>query len=106
MLALYLVAASGIAADSAAAPLRIDLTVPTPCPEAEQRLETELVVCARTEDAVRHRLDRDTKGKGGGGIPPALVELKPGTTLSAETESADLGMARAQRLMVRLKVKF
>jgi hypothetical protein len=84
----------------------IDLTVPTPCaPEAESELAEEIRVCARLADASPYRIGR-SQVRSAEALPRAEVALAEGATLSAETESADLGMARAQRAMVRLKITF
>lgn len=84
----------------------IDLTVPAPCPEPNDTgFDDEILVCAK-------RGGESPPGISGAQIPDAQglaraeVQLSDNSTLSAETESADLGMARSQRLMVRWKLKF
>jgi hypothetical protein len=84
----------------------IDLTVPTPCAEDDvQRLQGEIVVCAKT-DRGEGEGPAAPDGAETGAIPRAEIRLSEGTTLAAETESADLGMARSQRMLGRHKIKF
>lgn len=84
----------------------IDLTVPTPCAEQEQGgLVDEIVVCAKIDGESPYRLGRVISANRAS-MPRAEVRLSEGTSVSAETESEDLGMARSQRAMVRLKIDF
>lgn len=105
MLAPLFLAATSAAGASDADRVVIDLTVPAPCAGEEYRIQTEIVVCAKREDGEANRLT-DARTSDPEALPRAAVQLADGTELSAETESADLGMARSQRLMVRLKLKF
>ena len=104
MLAPLFLAATSAAGASDADRVVIDLTVPAPCAGEEYRIQTEIVVCAKREDGSQ----RLAKGESAGtqALPRAAVQVAEGAELSAETESADLGMARSQRLMMRLKFKF
>lgn len=106
MLGLLILAQASAVAPVEAERLVIDLLVPPPCAEDDvQRLQGELVVCANREGDERDRL-ADPGAVAADGLPRAELQLADGTVVSAETESADLGMARSQRLMVRLKLKF
>jgi hypothetical protein len=103
--------ASILAIVLAAAPVEaervvIDLTVSTPCADdRDETLEDEILVCAKIDGASPYRIvgARDATTEP---LPHAELQLSDDAKLSAETESADLGMARSQRLMVRLKFKF
>lgn len=106
MLVLFLLAETSAVAQSYGDRVVIDLTVSEPCAADEvQRLQSEIVVCARRDGDGRDRLT-NVKTANTGILPRAELHLSDGTVLSAETESADLGMARSQRLMVRVKFKF
>ena len=84
----------------------IDLTVPAPCADDDvQRLQGEIVVCARTDPGDNDR-SPVPQAAGRDAMPRAEVQLSEHAALAAEAESADLGMARSQRMMVRLKIKF
>jgi hypothetical protein len=84
----------------------VDLTVPTPCAGQEEgALAEEIVVCAKIDGESPYRIGRTTRA-GPAAMPKAEVKLSEGTSLSAETESVDLGMVRSQRALVRLKIKF
>lgn len=104
MIASLVLAATSAAAASEAERVVIDLTAPPPCEGNEYRIQTEIVVCAKRDDGSQ----RLAKGEPAGtqALPRAAVQLAEGAELSAETESADMGMARSQRLMMRLKLKF
>ncbi len=105
MLAILLLAA---APASSKTPERgvIDLTVPRPCPEADEpSVANEIVVCAEKDRQERYRLRTDARPDGKA-LPKAEVRLSENATAAVETESADLGMARAQRAMVRFRIAF
>lgn len=82
----------------------IDLTVPTPC-APEDRPDDAIVVCAHSDGASPYRLGK-TKGAGATSVPRAAIRLSNAVSVHAETEAEDLGMTRAQRLMVRFKLAF
>lgn len=106
VLIILILGATDPAPDGAEAPTRIDVTVPQPCAEADDdTVGGEIVVCGEREPQARYRL-RSVDPKPGSTLPRAEVHLAEGTALAVETESADLGMARSQRAMVRLKFKF
>lgn len=103
---LPILAAASLAAADAEPPVVFDLTIRQPCAEADDGvISGEIVVCAEVDRQSRYRL-RDVGGRNGGSPPKAEFEVKPGVALAVETESADLGMVREQRAMVRLKFKF
>jgi hypothetical protein len=82
------------------------MLIPQPCTQAEDAaINGEIVVCGERERQSSHRLrrlDRQTDN-----TPlKAEIQLADGTSVGVETESADLGMVRAQRAMVRVKFKF
>lgn len=84
----------------------INIIAPAPCSDKDDiGFDEEIVVCAKREQASTHRIS-GAEGSVDQLVPRAEVRLADGTTVAAETESTDLGMARSQRLMVRLKVKF
>ena len=106
MLVLFVLAQASAAASGEAERVVIDLLVPPPCSGDDlQRLQGEIVVCASRDGDGRHRVT-DPKAATAEALPRAELRLADGTVVSAETESADMGMARSQRLMVRLKFKF
>ena len=104
---IYLIlAAVAPGAASAEPPVVIDLLIPQTCAQTDEAiLQSEIVVCGERERQPLHRLNRIDPVTGRS-LPKAEVQLADGTSLAAETESADLGMARSQRAMVRLKLKF
>lgn len=84
----------------------IDLTIPTPCAQDQRAdFENEIVVCAMKEGESPYRL-AGVKDAAAQALPRAEITLSNGTTLSAETESVDLGMVRSNRVMARLKFSF
>lgn len=101
---LSILAAATLAAGAVEAPLVIDLTVPTPCAEADEAaMNGEIVVCSEKDrQALRLSNAHRPPAKP---VPKAEVQVTEGVALGLETESADLGMARSQRAMVRLKIK-
>jgi len=99
-------AVTSVAAAGAEAPVVIDILVPQPCAQVdENRISGEIVVCAEADRQSLHRL-RNADRQDDRPPPKAEFELKDGVAVAVETESADLGMARAQRALVRLKIKF
>lgn len=105
MLAIVLLSAAPV---SAGTPERvvIDLTAPQPCRESDElSTASEIVVCAEKDRQERYRLRTDSRPDGKS-LPKAEVRLSENATAAVETESADLGMARAQRAMVRFKIAF
>lgn len=99
-------AAAGVAAAGAETPVVIDLLVPQPCAQADDSaISGEIVVCAEVDRQSLYRL-RNADRQDDGSPPKAEFEIRDGVAVVVETESADLGMARAQRALVRLKVKF
>lgn len=103
---IFLLAAVAPAAVEAGDRVVIDLTAPQPCAEPDEPTSsTEIVVCAQTGRNERYRL-RSTTRTGGKPLPKAEVRLSENSTVAVETESADMGMARAQRAMVRFKIAF
>lgn len=107
MMVFLLMAASGaIAPADASERVVIDLTAPEPCASTDEAvLANQIVVCGERERQRYYRVVASDRPEGTP-LPKAEVQLAEGTTLAAETESADLGMARSQRAMVRLKIKF
>ena len=100
--ALLLAAASPGAAESVV----IDLLVRQPCGQPDEAVMAgEIVVCAERERQAFYGSTRRDR-QAGKPLPKAEVQLAEGTKLAIETESADLGMARSQRAMVRLKIEF
>ncbi len=100
--ALLLAAASPVAAE----PVVIDLLVRYPCDQTDEAvLAAEIIVCAGREGHAHYRA-APSGSEGGKPSPKAEVQLAEGTALAVEAESEDLGMARSQRAMVRLKFKF
>lgn len=107
MSALLLLAAAASPAVAADERVVIDLTVPQPCAEPDEPTSsTEIVVCAQVDRNELYRLRTATRTAGGKPLPKAEVRLSENSVLAVETESADMGMARAQRAMVRLKIAF
>ena len=101
---LFLAAASAPAA-GAAERVAIELTVRQPCDQADDAaLTNEIIVCGERERQAYNQPAPD--GRTGKPAPKAEVQLAEGTVLAVETESEDLGRARTQRAMVRLKFKF
>lgn len=99
-------AAAVVAVADAEAPVVIDLTIPQPCAEAnDAAISGEIVVCAEVERQSLYRL-RNADRQNDRTLPKAEFALQDGVSLAVETENADLGMARAQRALVRLKFKF
>lgn len=103
---LPILAAAGVALADAEAPVVIDILVPQPCEQVdENRISGEIVVCAEADRQSLYRL-RNAERQDDRPLPKAEFEIKDGVAVAVETESADLGMARAQRALVRLKIKF
>ena len=101
-----LLAATSAAAAGAGVPVVIDLTVAEPCAEADHAaMNGEIVVCGERERQEYYRIVKSDR-QAGKPLPKAEVQVAKGTALAIETESEDLGMARTQRAMVRLKFKF
>lgn len=101
-----LILAAGAAAGGVDAPVVIDLTIPQPCPPRDDATGSqEIVVCGERERQASYRLRKLDRGEGQA-VPKAEVQIAEGATLGVETESADLGMVRSQRAMVRIKLKF
>lgn len=99
-------AATSVAVAGAETPVVIDILVPQPCAQVdESRISGEIVVCAEADRQSLYRL-RNADRQDDGSPPKAEVAIKDGVAVAVETESADLGMARAQRALVRLKIKF
>lgn len=99
-------AASQAAIASADVATAFDITVRQPCaPSDEVVISGEIVVCGERERQDAYRLRPVGPGVPRT-LPKAEMQVAQGTSLAVETESADLGMARAQRAMVRLKFKF
>lgn len=100
--ALLLAAASPATAE----PVVIDLLVRQPCDQGDEAvLANEIIVCGERERQSYYRAAPSGR-QTGRPLSKAEVQLAEGTALAVETESEDLGMARAQRAMVRLKIKF
>lgn len=84
----------------------INLLVPQPCTQADDAvISGEIVVCAEADRASIYRL-RNADRQDDRAPPKAEFEIKDGVAVAVEAESADLGMMRAQRALVRLKVRF
>jgi hypothetical protein len=104
---LLLAAQTSIVAPAEAERVIIDLTAPAPCRDRDDTgFGDDIVVCAEAHGQSKHRIAGRQGAGAGQGLPPAEVRLGDGSTLGAEAESADLGMARSQRLMVRWQLKF
>jgi hypothetical protein len=104
---LFLAAQTSVVPPAEAERVVIDLTVPAPCPDSDDTgFDDEIVVCAERDAQSRHRISGAHGPLAEQALPRAEVRLGDGSTLGAETESAELGMARSQRLMVRWKLKF
>lgn len=103
---LLTLAAASAAVAHAEPPVVIDILVPEPCAQVdESRISGEIVVCAEADRQSLYRLRRADR-QDDGSPPKAELEIGEGVAVAVETESADLGMARAQRALVRLKIKF
>jgi hypothetical protein len=88
---------------SAGPPRTIDLTVRQPC--APQRIEPdEVVVCAKRGESNPYRIDQWPRAELQ--LPKAVVGLAEGVSAAAETDRADVGGFPANRVMLRLKLKF
>lgn len=84
----------------------IDLTVRQPCDLVNDAASaTEIIVCGERERQGYYRAASSSEPVDAA-IPKAEVRLAEDTSLVVESESADMGMARSQRAMVRLKFKF
>jgi hypothetical protein len=107
MQAVLLMAAAGpVVAPGPVEPVVIDLLVRPPCEQTDATtLASEIVVCAERTRQSYHGV-APSRRAGGKALPKAEVQLAQGAALALETESADLGMARSQRAMIRLKFKF
>lgn len=103
---LLTLAVASVAVAVTEAPLVIDLLIPRPCAQADDGvISGEIVVCAEADRQSLHRLQSADRPDDASS-PKAEFEIKEGVAVAVETESADLGMARAQRAMVRVKIKF
>lgn len=103
--ALFLAAASASVA-STEERVVIDLLVRQPCEQRDEAvLANDIIVCAERERQAYHQAAPSDR-QAGKTLPKAELQLAEGTALAVETESEDMGMARSQRAMVRLKFKF
>ena len=103
---LLTLAAASVAVADAAAPVMIDLLIPQPCARPDDSVMSgEIVVCAKSDGQSPYRLQNADR-QDANSPPKAEFELKDGLAVAVETENAELGMARAQRAMVRVKIKF
>ena len=88
---------------SASPPERIDLTIPQPCrPEAAS--SDEVVVCANRNGESPYRLQEPPPRPKE--VPKAELSVAEGVSVAGETEQADVGGMRSNRVMLRFKVKF
>lgn len=89
-----------------AEPVVIDLLVRQPCDRTDEAvMAEEIVVCGERERQAHYRA-APSQERTATPLHKAEVQVADGAALAVETESQDLGAARAQRAMVRLKIKF
>lgn len=83
----------------------IDIKVPAPCENEQDSISDEIVVCGTVDRAERYRVPRLTTVEETT-LPRARFDVSDSVAVSAEAEAVDLGMARSNRAMVRVKIKF
>jgi len=80
------------------------LTAPSQC-DPRSSASGEIVVCGRRADGSSpYRINQPPARQPA--VPKAEVQLGGGVSAGAETEQADVGGFPANRVMVRLKIKF
>ncbi|MEO6581289.1 MAG: hypothetical protein ABIN68_00585 [Sphingomicrobium sp.] len=82
----------------------IPVATSRPC-DARRPISEEIVVCARRGDGSSPYRIKPIKLPSSG-LPKAEMALGNGVSVSAETESSDVGGFPSNRAMVRLKIKF
>lgn len=101
MLIALLLDAQSVAGPPAAGPERLRSA---PACRPDEGEAGEVVVCGRRDDD-RYRLKPLPDGYERSAVPRAETALGPGK-LSAETEAAEIGGVRSNRVMLRFKVPF
>ena len=97
---LFLVMAQ---ATSSAPAEKIALASAPQC-EAERSAKDEIIVCARRDGPSPYRINQPSAGKRK--VPKAEVQIAKRVSAGVESEQAAVGGFPANRVMLRLKIKF